>query len=201
MTMKTTLLAAAAIAALATPAFAQTLSTSPTSASSAVVTTIAPACAITGSLSTFTLAINPQGVVTTAAPTQSMTVTCNTPDGNLALGSNDMVNSTAPAIVETAVFTNRINFIGFADGILNGDGWALDTRASSSLAGAATIGFNSNVRVRPLTFSIGEVAPADAKLPVAGVYTGTICLTVSPVGPLTGIQMTNTDNSCGAVTL
>jgi hypothetical protein len=188
-----------AIMAAATPAFAQavTLSTEPTNASAAVTTTITPACALTGSITPFAVTVTPQGVATANGGVKTVTVTCNTRDANLTVGSNDMANTTAPAIVETAIFTNTINFVANAQGEIAGDsaGWALDSKTGGQ-AGIGTLGGSTNRRVRELRFNIANVAAQGGLLPVAGAYTGTMCLTVSPVGALTGSQAQDANNSC-----
>jgi hypothetical protein len=199
MKLANTLFATAAVLAIASPAFAQTFTLprdlSATTTSSAVTTTIVPACALQGSLGAFSVIIDPNGAVTTPAAPQSVTVVCNTPNGNVSIGSNDMVNTAAPAIVETATFTNVIKFVGQADGLTGGDAWALDSRATAPYANAATIGFNTNRRVRTLSVSI-EGASAGSRLPVAGDYEGTVCVTVDPSGTLAGNATTNNDGTC-----
>ena len=204
MKLANTLFATVAIIALAGPAFAQnvTLSTTPTQTQAAVITSISNACAITGSLSTFTMSVNPNGAVTVPAGTQNITVTCNTPNGNIKIGSDDMVNSAAPTIVETASFTNKINFIGQANGsMFGGDTWQLDSRASTPSVTEATIGNGpgNNRRIRNLAVSVQNAAPAEGKLPVAGAYTGTLCITVDPSGSLVNNATTNADRFCAVV--
>lgn len=208
MSVKKMMLAGAtlAVTAAAAPAFAQsvpTLSTNNSNASAAVTTSITPACALTGSLTPFAVTVTPQGVATATGGTQSVTVTCNTRDANLTVGSNDMANTTAPAIVETNTFTNSIGFNAFALGTGGaGDDWALDSKTGGQ-SGVVTIGHFTNRRIRTLALSVTNVAPQGGLLPVAGAYSGTMCLTVSPVGSLTGSQAqdgNNTCNSSGAVT-
>jgi hypothetical protein len=200
MKLANTLFAAAAIVALAGPAFAQsapTLVVGPSSASASVTTTVSSACALEGTLALFNMSISPNGAVTTAAPSQNLKVTCNTPNGNITIGSIDMVNSAAPTILETAAFTNVIKFTGQADGLMGTDAWRLDSRANGSLASAATVGFDTTRRVRNLVVSVESVAATDGKLPVAGAYSGTICLTVDPSGSLSGAATSgDTDSVC-----
>ncbi|MCU0881101.1 MAG: hypothetical protein MUF14_00350 [Hyphomonadaceae bacterium] len=200
MSVKKMMLAGATLAAMAmaAPAFAQvTLSTDPTNASAAVTTSITPACALTGTLAPFAVTVTPQGVATATGGTQSVTVTCNTRDANLTVGSNDMVNTTAPAIVETSTFTNTIAFNANAQGEIAGDsiGWALDSKPGGQ-SGIGTIGGATNRRIRELRFDIRNVAPQGGLLPVAGAYAGTMCLTVSPVGTMTGTQIQDGNNTC-----
>jgi hypothetical protein len=197
MKIANTLFATVAVLAIAGPAFSQTLLTTPSSTGPVAVTTsIVPACALTGTLAAFSLTVNPNGAVTAPATAQTVTVTCNTPNGNINIGSDDMVNSAAPAIVETGTFTNVIKFIGQADGLTGGDAWKVDSRASTPFANAATIGFDTTRRVRTLSVSIEGAAPADSKLPVAGGYAGTVCVTVEPAGVLSGTSLTNNDGTC-----
>jgi hypothetical protein len=204
MKIAKTLFAAAAIVALAGPAFAQsapTLLVGPTSTSASVTASVTSACALQGTLALFNMSVSPNGAVTTAAPNQNLTVTCNTPNGNITIGSVDMINTAAPAILETASFTNVIKFTGQADGLMGTDAWRLDSRANGSFASAATVGFDTTRRVRNLVVSVESVAPADGKLPVAGAYSGTICLTVDPSGSLSGAATTgDADSICNAVT-
>ena len=205
MKLTHTLFATAAMIALAGPAFAQanpTLLTTPTTTQAAVTTNITNACAISGPLTTFTMSINPNGTVTAPAGVQNIKVTCNTPNGNISIGSDDMINSAAPAIIETASFTNRIKFIGTAAGpMFGGDTWKLDSRASTPFVTAATIGNGpgNNRRIRDLAVSIENAAPADGKLPVAGAYSGLICITVDPSGALVNNAATMTDGFCAVV--
>jgi spore coat protein U-like protein len=199
MKIANTLFATVAVLAIAGPAFSQTLLTTPSSTGPvAVTTTIVPACALTGTLSPFSMTVSPNGAVTTAAAAQPITVTCNTPNGNVSIGSEDMVNLGAPDIIETATFTNVIKFVGQADGLTGGDAWTLDSRTAAPFADAATIGFNTDRRIRTLSVSIEGAAPADGKLPVAGAYAGTVCVTVDPAGLLSGNGTTNNDGTCAA---
>jgi hypothetical protein len=192
--------ASVAVVAFAGPAFAAgpTLSTTSTTTQSSVTSTIQPACALTGSLTTFLVTVDPNGGVTAPAA-QPLVVTCNTPDGNITIGSDDMVNTAAPTIVETGTFTNVIKFIGQADGLTGGDAWTVDTRAATGFASAATVGYNTTRRVRNLSVSVEGAAPAGGLLPVAGSYSGTICVTVDPAGLLTGTGLQNNDTTCTVV--
>lgn len=194
----TTLLATAALIGLASPAFAQvTLLTAPSTTQSQVTTSIQPACAITNSLSSFLVQVTANGVATAPAP-QSLTVTCNTPDGNIEIGSDDMVNEDAPDIVETGTFTDTIKFIGQANGLTGGDAWMVDSRSATGFASAATVGFNTNRRVRSLSVSVETIAPEDGKLLVAGNYAGEICITVTPLGSLFGSALQNNNTTCSS---
>lgn len=206
MSVKNMIMAGVALAVVgaAAPAFAQdppkppALSITPTSANAAVTATVAPACALTGSLTPFAVTVDPLGIATATGGTQSVTVTCNTRDGNITLGSNDMANTTAPAIVETSTFTNTISFNAFALGTGgSGDDWALDSKTGGQ-SGISTIGHFTNRRVRTLALSVTDVSPQGRLLPVAGSYSGTMCLTVSPVGTMTGSQVQDGNNSCNS---
>lgn len=195
MKIANTLFATVAMVAFAAPAFAQTLSEDPSSASSAVTTTVKPACALEGELSLFSVGVSPNGEITAPAP-QTLTVTCNTPMSIITIGSDDMVNNDAPDIVETDTFTNVIKFTGQADGLTGGAAWRLDSRENGALAFAATVGFDTDRRIRPLVVSIEGAAPAGGLLPVAGSYSGTICVTVDPSGSIGGPASPDGDSSC-----
>ncbi len=203
MNVNKLMLAGSVLAAMASaaPAFAQTatvptLSTTATNASAAVTTTVTPACALTGTIAPFAVTVTPQGTATANGSVQTVTVTCNTRDANLTMGSNDMVNTTAPAIVETATFTNTISFVANAQGEYPSEiGWALDSKPGNQ-SGVSTIGGSTNRRIRELRMDIRNVAPQGRLLPVAGAYSGTMCLTISPVGAMTGSQLQDGNNSC-----
>jgi hypothetical protein len=204
MKLAHTLFATAAMIALAGPAFAQaanpTLSINQTSTQSSVTTTVDKACAITGTLSPFLVTVSPNGVVSLPGA-QAVTVTCNTPRANLTMGASNMINSTAPAIIETGTFTNVLNINGFADDYGN-DFFLLDARASTtSRSSASDIGLGGNRRVRTLQLSVEGGAPDGGKLPVAGNYVGSICLTVDPSGSIiyTGSgSLPNADVTCAS---
>ena len=184
MKLTNTLFATVAMLALAGPAFAQTLVVGPSTSSADVTTNVANACAITGTLSAFLMTVTPNGVIT-APSAQPITVTCNTPSGTITIGSNDMVNLGAPAIVatEAATFTNTLKFIGQADGSMGGPWWRVDSRDSTIDWSSGTIGLTDQRRIRILNVSVVG-ATAAGKLPVAGDYTGRICVTVDPSGLL-----------------
>jgi hypothetical protein len=198
MKLTQTLLAAVVTVALAGPALAAgpTLSTTSTTTQSAVTTTVAPACALTGSLTTFNVSVTPNGDVTLPSD-QPITVTCNTPNGSITIGSNDMENNAAPAIVETGTFTKTINFNGRAFDLATG--YELDSRTGGGLS-TATVGYDTTQRIRTLQIGVRNAAPFGNLLPVAGQYAGYVCVTVDPSSALVGTAGSDSNTFCDGVT-
>jgi hypothetical protein len=211
MKIANTLFATVAILALAGPAFAQsvtftTASTGQTATQTDVTATIDKACVITQGLSAFTVTVTPNGEVTAPAP-KSVTVVCNTPSATLKLGSNNMVNTTAPAILpaDAGTFTNVILFNALADDFGN-ETFLLDSRAiTTTRSSASSIGLGGNRRIRTMQIGLDTQAsgfiarPLDNKKPVAGDYRGAICLTVDPSGMIPGSTgLPNNDEFCAA---
>ena len=189
MNLNRTLLATVAVLALAGPAFAQTLITGPTTVSADVTTTVAPACAITGSTTPITVEVGLNGGAVSGATNNEggvITVTCNTPSGVVSIGSDDMKNTTGQPIVETTIFTDTIKFAGGvrAPGDTTSSGWRLASRATNSWGAwqSAKISQNTtNLRVLELGVSAFDFETL-SKIPTAGSYVGKVCVTVNPTG-------------------
>jgi hypothetical protein len=145
--------------------------------------TQAPSCEIRGSLTPVNVSVgNSNGVVTPDNGTGSageIRILCNTFIAAVAIGSDAMVN---PAIInanEADRFTNRIDFAGYARRKLTGNlGWRIASRPGTRGAWQSDyIGFPV------LTLEVFATGfETLTKLPVAGKYTGRICITVSPSG-------------------
>jgi hypothetical protein len=190
--MKQIIGAGIALAALAGPGLAQaqvTLLSSPSTTSSAVTTTIAPACAITGTTSPITVSVGLNGgAVTGAGPDEGglVTITCNTPSGVVGVGSNDMKNTTGEPILETTVFTDSISFVGGAKPTSSStsNGWRVASRATNSWGAwqSAFISANTaNLRIMQVGINAFDFETL-GKIPTAGDYVGTVCVTVNPAG-------------------
>ena len=199
MKLSHTLLATAAMLALADPAFAQsatpTLLTTSRTTQAAVTTTIAPACAITGSLQTFLVGVTPNAGITLPSD-QPVTLTCNTPDGSVTIGSSDMINSNSPDIIETAAFTNVIKFRGEANEFSTF--YRLSSRTGFGASSSATVGNDTTRRIRTLQIGVRGVAPDANKLPIAGAYSGLICVTVDPTSSLGTGGSSSVNVTCAA---
>jgi hypothetical protein len=196
--MKTLIGAGIALVALAGPGLvqAQTLVTGVSTAGPvAVTTTVAPACAIQGTTSNIAVTVGLNGgAVTGAAPNAGglVTITCNTPEGVVAIGSDDMKNTTGAPIVETDIFTDTIKFVGGARPVAPSattTGWVLASRGINSWNAwqSAKISANTtNLRQMRLGISAFDFE-ALSKIPTAGSYVGKVCVTVNPSGtPLNG---------------
>ena len=205
--MKKLLLSSIGLAMLAGPAFAvsgPTLITGPSSTSATVSTTVLPGCAISGGTTTIavTIPLNGGAVTPVSAPGSQVTVTCNTPAGVVSVGSTKMSNPALIDPTETATFTNEIDFAGYVANAVTGDGgWRLASRAVNSKGAwqSARIDANeANKRIQVLDLKAIDFETV-GKLPVAGAYTGQICVSVNP----TGVPLNNVGNatcSAGAVT-
>lgn len=189
--MKTLIWTGIALVALAGPglAQAQTLLTTPSTTSSAVTTTIAPACAIEGTTSPITVSVGLNGgPVTGAGPNEGglVKITCNTPAGVVSIGSNDMVNTTGQPIVETTIFTDTIKFVGGAKPVTSSatSGWRLASRATNTWGAwqSARLDANTaNLRIMEVGINAFDFDTL-TKIPTAGDYAGTVCVTVNPAG-------------------
>jgi hypothetical protein len=190
--MKNYYLIGIALAAAAGPAFAvsaPTLQTGPSTTQTTVTATVAPACAISGGISTITVDVGLNGGVVTGSGNNEggiVTVTCNTPSGVVSIGSDDMKNTTGQPIVETALFTDTIQFAGGvrAPGDTASAGWRLASRATNSWGAwqSAYISANTpNLRVLELGISAIDFETL-SKIPTAGSYVGKVCVTVNPSG-------------------
>jgi hypothetical protein len=190
--MKTLIWTGIALVALAGPglAQAQTLLTTPsTTGPVAVTTTIAPACALEGTTSPITVSVGLNGgPVTGAGPDEGglVKITCNTPAGVVSVGSNDMVNTTGQPIVETAIFTDTIKFVGGAKPVTSSptSGWRLASRATNTWGAwqSAYISANTaNLRIMEVGINAFDFDTL-TKIPTAGSYVGSVCVTVNPAG-------------------
>jgi hypothetical protein len=195
MKIANTLFATVALIALAGPAFAAGPNLLPgaSSSSSDVTTDIGPACALTGELDDLSVNVTPNGTAS-GATTTSILVTCNTPGARVAIGSNDMKETTGSEIVETD-FTDTISFSARADSS-EGNGFVLNSRSIGGVV-ASGIGNTTNVRIRNLAISLVGVAPKDGKLPIAGDYVGTVCVSVDPSGVTALTSTTNYTTGSG----
>jgi hypothetical protein len=181
-----------AISAMATPALAQsnpTLLTTQSSTQASVTTNVAPACAITGTTSAITVSVGLNGgAVSGATPDEGglVTITCNTPSGVVAVGSNDMKNTTGEPILETTRFTDTIKFVGGVKPVTSSttNGWRLASRTGNSWGAwqSAFISANTaNLRIMEVGINAFDFETVGL-IPTAGDYVGTVCVTVNPTG-------------------
>jgi hypothetical protein len=191
---KTSLVIAAAVTLLAAPAMAQslpTLTTADSSAAQAITTTVAPACSLTSTLANPTVNLGPNAVVpgTTPIVVGTISVVCNTPNSAVAVGSNNLSN---PALINTAdasIFTNSVSFVAR----IANSSYGLDSRAgylngSNKWGSSAAIGFGTNNRTLQANVDIVAL-DSGGRLPVAGTYTGRVCVTVDPDAALNGLAL------------
>lgn len=187
--MKHLLLASIGLIGLTAPSLVAaqtvTLATTPSSTQSTVTTSFEPACGITSSLTAIavTIPLNGGAVTPTTGSAGTVTVTCNTPAGVVAIGSSALKNAAPIDAGETATFTNEIDFAGVALRTDESD-WRLASRPNTATNAWQSARLDANVantRIQTLTISARGFSTLN-KLPVAGAYVGTICLTVNPTG-------------------
>lgn len=107
-----------------------------------------------------------------------------------------MVNVGTIASGEETTFTNEVDFAGQAADAVTPGNWTIDSRSNGSFIQAATVGYNTNRRIRSLNVTVKDF-DTDGLLPIAGAYSGTVCVTVDPSGSLTGTAGSDDDGFCG----
>jgi hypothetical protein len=191
--MKKLIGAGFAIAALAGPAMAQSMNegTGTTVTQSDVVATVAPACVIDATTSPITVIVGLNGGAVTGATADEggfATITCNTPSGRIAVGSNDMKNTAGQPILpsEANTFTDTIKFVGGVKPVTSSttSGWRLASRIGNSW-GAWQEAFISQNTANLRSLRVGINAfdfETLTKTPTAGNYVGKVCIIVNPSG-------------------
>jgi spore coat protein U-like protein len=191
---KTSILIATAIAMFAAPAMAQTLPTLTEEvkpATQEITTTVKPACELLSTLSNPTINLGVGAVATGAATINvgNITVTCNTPNSSVLVGSKNLSNETATILqADSRTFTSTVSFVArvFAPN------WGVDSRAgflngTTAWPSAAAISVGlPNRRILNANVDIVNLSSAGL-LPVAGTYTGSVCVTVDPDAALNGL--------------
>lgn len=199
--MKKILLATLAISAMSTSAFAQalpTLSETTSATSAAVTSSVSDACNLAGTLSTFAVAATVNGAFT-APGAQTLTVTCNNPLSEIAIGSTNMTTNAVIAAGEESTFTTEVAFNAVAG---SSNGYTLDSSATTGTPNSWSVANNGgeeNRRIRELSITVGSFDTA-GKLPVAGNYSGLVCVTITPAA-LAGIGAGNGTGTCAAPTV
>jgi hypothetical protein len=157
--------------------------------SASVTTTIRPACTlsapqVTVSLATLLPAAPVANVNTDAAQLQ---FGCNTPTALLSIASSGaLLNSAAaPTGREATKFTRRLPFDARADllGIAQASGPSIWVMSDNSVIGPTNlpIGVGTGQRIRSVAISARNIS-SQGLIPIAGPYTGTICVSVDPAG-------------------
>lgn len=201
---KSSILLAAAASLLAAPAMAQslpTLTTNDSSASLNVTTTVAPACELVSNMTNPNIAVGPNAITPNylqGTSLGSVTVTCNTPNSAVQVGSNNLSNPAQINEADASVFTNSIAFVAKVVG--SNYTFGLDSRAGAQgpntwpISAALGAG-GTNRRILKANVEIVGLS-SGARLPVAGTYTGQVCVTVDPDAALsTGFGPDN-DSTC-----
>jgi hypothetical protein len=194
---KTSILIATAIAMFAAPAMAQTLPVLTEKdglASQKIETKVAPACELVSTLANPTLTIGSGAIRANydeSIKVGDVTVTCNTPNSSVQVGSTNLSNGATIREEDASVFTNSISFAARVIG--SNYNWGVDSRAGSlggnTWGSASSLGFgngNSNRRILKAVVDIAGLSTG-ARLPVAGTYSGAVCVTVDPDAALNGL--------------
>ena len=188
---------ASGLCALGSPAFAQfnpeaitvDLTQAASQRSAAVTTTIAPACTIsapqtTVSVATLLPAAPVTGINTNAA---NLMFGCNTPTALLSIASSGALLNAAPVPTgrEATKFTTRLPFSARADllGVSQTSGTSIWTMSDSLAVGPRNlaVGVGTGQRIRTVSVSARNIN-SGGLIPVAGAYTGSICVGVDPAG-------------------
>jgi hypothetical protein len=168
--------------------------------SASVTTTIKPACVMnrpTASVSVASLlpAAPVSGVDSDAA---QIIFGCNTPTALLSISSTGALTNSAPTPIgrDATKFTTRLPFSARADLLNIGQtsGASVWVMSDSSLLGprALPVGTGTGQRIRTVAVSAQGIN-SSGRIPVAGTFTGSICVGVDPAGVVGSPQ-------CGAPT-
>ena len=172
--MKKLLMGAAALAAMSatTPAFAQATNEVPQMANYAVTGFINASCGnATGTPLQFgQLQIDPTGRLIPPPLTQSVNNTyCNGVNSSLSVASTPMTTAATPP---SASFTNTLDY----DAVVSFGPANLTVNSNPGTQQTATVG----AFVGPLTVQATNVTTRGNTLPLAGDYSGTITVTLTP---------------------
>ena len=187
----------AALYLLGTPAMAQfnpvriviDLTQQGSQRASLVTATIPPACTLrttqaSVNVATLLPAIPVANVDTNAA---QLVFSCNTPTAMLSIASSGALLSaaTAPIGREATKFTTRVPFTARADllGVAQTSGSSVWVMSDSAAVGPRNlaVGVGTGQRIRTVAVSARNIN-SGGLIPVAGAYTGSICVGVDPAG-------------------
>jgi hypothetical protein len=185
------------LSSLGTQAFAQfnpasiivDLTAQAQSRSTTVTTTIAPACTIRAPQLNVSVAANLPAAAVSGVDTGAAVLdfTCNTPLALLSISSSGALLNSAPAPTgrDATKFTTRLPFSARADLLVSGQSSGTSTIiiSDNSAIGPTNlaIGAGSGQRLRNVAVSARGIT-SDGRIPVAGLYTGSICVSVDPAG-------------------
>jgi hypothetical protein len=184
--MKNLLIAATALATLASaPAFAQQTGTVTfTGTVAAACTAVSPTTATIplGALSTGVGAFN-ASVVNNAGGAYGSTITCNGAGTKLDMTANQITGSVGVPSGAPAIFTNQIDYTAELETV--GTGYAQSPAAPGVLVSDTTGGSGGSQTVGLLSTNVlldlsGAALPSGASVLVAGNYTGSVTITLTP---------------------
>jgi hypothetical protein len=154
-----------------------------------VTTTIAPACSIRAPQVNVSVAANLPAAVVTGVDTGAAVLDfgCNTPLALLSIASSGALINGAPTPTgrDATKFTTRLPFSARADLLASGQTSGTSTliMSDNSAIGPTNlaIGTGTGQRLRNVAVSARGIS-SDGRIPVAGLYTGSICVSVDPAG-------------------
>ena len=191
------LLVVIVLSLLSTPALAQSgpsavivdLTQQASQRSAAVTTTIAPACSLnTPQATVYVATLLPAAAVTNIdTDSTNLIFRCNTPTAMLSIASSGaLLNAaTVPTGRDATKFTTRLPFTSRADllGVAQTSGTSIWTMSDSLAVGPRNlaVGVGTGQRIRTVSVSARNIN-SGGLIPVAGAYTGSICVGVDPAG-------------------
>lgn len=154
-----------------------------------VTTTIPAACTLSSpqtsvSVATLLPAAPVTGIDTGAA---QLVFGCNTPTALLSISSSGALLNAAPVPTgrEATKFTTRLPFLARADllGVGQTSGTSIYTMSDNTAIGPTklTVGVGTGQRIRTVSVSARGIS-SGGLIPIAGAYTGSICVGVDPAG-------------------
>jgi hypothetical protein len=154
-----------------------------------VTTTIAPACSIRAPQVSVSVAANLPAAIVTGVDTGAAVLDfgCNTPLALLSIASSGALINGAPTPTgrDATKFTTRLPFSARADLLASGQtsGTSTLVMSDNSAIGPTNlaIGTGTGQRLRNVAVSARGIS-SDGRIPVAGLYTGSICVSVDPAG-------------------
>lgn len=178
------------------------LTTGASQRSASVNTTISPACSIRAPQVNVSVAANLPAAVLTGVDTDAAILDfgCNTPLALLSISSSGSLLNGAPTPTgrDATKFTTRLPFSARADLLASGQTSGTSTliMSDNSAIGPTNlaIGTGSGQRLRNVAVSARGIT-SNGRIPVAGLYTGSICVSVDPAGvastPFCGLNPAN----------
>jgi hypothetical protein len=157
--------------------------------SATVTTTIAPACTIRAPQLNVSVVANLPAAAVSGVNTGAAVLDfgCNTPTALLSISSSGALLNGAPTPTgrDAVKFTTRLPFSARADLLASGQTSGTSTliMSDNSALGPSNlaIGTNTGQRLRNVAVSAQGIT-SNGRIPVAGLYSGTICVSIDPAG-------------------